>query len=72
MHIFSCNTARGAGLAVLAVLLSACGMKGPLTLPPPPPDAALAAPPSVTPAAAAPADVAPADGAAIETRPVKP
>ena len=67
MHIFSRYTAR-AGLAALAILLSACGMKGPLTLPPPPPaDPALTEPPSVTPPAASPVE-----GTAVETAPVKP
>ncbi|MER1966711.1 lipoprotein [Castellaniella sp. GW247-6E4] len=43
---------RRLGLTVLlAFFLSACGMKGPLTLPPPPaPDPGLTAPPSVAPA----------------------
>lgn len=41
----------------LALALSACGMKGPLTMPPPPPDARLTTPPTVAPAdAALPAD----------------
>ncbi|WP_442867586.1 LPS translocon maturation chaperone LptM [Castellaniella sp. S9] len=60
MRILLRHFARRAGpAALLALLLSACGMKGPLTLPPPPPpDPALAAPPSVAPAAP-PASAAP-------------
>ncbi len=56
---------RLAGLSALLVLsLSACGMKGPLTLPPPPaPDPALTTPPSVAPAGT------PHDSAPAPTRP---
>uniref|UniRef100_UPI003340029A LPS translocon maturation chaperone LptM n=1 Tax=Castellaniella defragrans TaxID=75697 RepID=UPI003340029A len=46
------NAAQRAGLTILLALsLSACGMKGPLTMPPPP-DPALTAPPAVAPAGA--------------------
>lgn len=49
------------GLLCATALLGGCGMKGPLTLPPPPPaDAALATPPVLSPDAApdsAPRDV---------------
>ncbi|HUH39497.1 MAG TPA: lipoprotein [Castellaniella sp.] len=61
----------------LALALSACGMKGPLTMPPPPPpDARLTVPPTVAPADAttAPANAGTAGntGASSTASPSKP